>query len=171
MNKTNKLTHLMKVGVSALSIAAVTLMLQGCGSSDDSTAVDTTPTATPEIEPNDTFNVATPIPVDGGVVTAAIGNGGADTDYFSFTIDTVGEYFINPGINCTFDQALWIYDTDGTTALVDDQDFDNGVGTPGGDENCESAIYNFTATGTYYLKVEQLSMSGIGTYGVEIRSL
>ncbi|MCP4179965.1 MAG: hypothetical protein GY756_19565, partial [bacterium] len=118
-------------------------------------------------ESNDVFGDATPLTVNASSDSNTIDKL-SDIDYFSFSVDTIGvEYVINPGINCDFNQQVWLYDTDGTTSLVNGQDINNGT-DPESYFGSETITYTFSATGTYFLRVQSLGNYYSGSYDVQI---
>ena len=115
-----------------------------------------------ESEPNDAFGTADPIAV-GDDYTGSIDAAGADEDYCSFTVaagDAVR--FETVGGGTLGDTRVFLFDTDGVTAL--DNDDDGGVGL------LSLLEWTFTSAGTYYLYVDSFG-SGTGTYTLEVRNL
>ncbi len=157
--------HFVRLNLLLLS----SIILISCGGSSSSPSPSPGSNTPTETEPNDSFDNATAITVGDATLEATIGNGGVDTDYFSFVVDTTGvQYTINPSVGCDIDQQVWLYDTDGVTPLINAQDDDNGFGPNNSEANCETIIYTFTTAGTYFLRVEELSQNAEGIYGVEI---
>jgi len=107
-----------------------------------------------EVEPNDDYLSANTL-TEGDDMNAAIDAAG-DMDFFAFTA-TAGQTVVfetHPGD--AGDTKMWLIDVDGTTELVFNDD--GGVGF-------YSLInYNFTAAGTYFIKITHYSASGTGTY-------
>ncbi len=118
-------------------------------------------------ESNDVLGDATPLTVNAPSVFNTI-HIASDVDYFSFYVDTTGvEYTLNPSINSTFDQNVWLYNTDGTTPLIENQDNDNGIG-PDAYYDSETITYTFSATGTYFFFFYSLENVDTGIYDVQI---
>jgi hypothetical protein len=161
--------------LNLLILSCITLV--SCGSSSDSSddSPDDSPADSPvlnilqESEPNDSIATANAVTVESDRLMATIGNSGVDTDYYSFTINTVGIYSVNPSVLCDIDQQVWLYDTDGVTLLIDAQDDDGGLGPDNSEENCETIVYTFSSIGTYFLRVEELGQNSEGSYAVEIK--
>ncbi|MDH5716670.1 MAG: DUF4215 domain-containing protein, partial [Spirochaetia bacterium] len=85
-----------------------------------------------------------------------------NVDYISLNItDTTKTYLFKTSDgagSCDMDTVIYLYDTDGTTLLTfDDQ---SGMG------NCSAFAYQFTSSGTYFIKVEDY-LSGTGSYVLE----
>jgi len=107
-----------------------------------------------EVEPNDDVLSANVLTV-GDDMNAAIDPAG-DIDYFAITVEAgdVVEFETLPGD--ADDTKMWLYDTDGETELVFNDD--------GGDGYYSLIQYEFTAAGTYYIVITHYSTSGMGAY-------
>lgn len=157
-----------KLIIKGIALLGIVGLISSCGGGGSGSGTETI-TIKAENEPNDDIASANVVAVESELLMATIGNAGVDTDYYSFTITTLGLYVINPSVQCDIDQQVWLYDTDGTTALVDAQDNDNGIGPDNSEANCETIFYNFNIAGTYFFRVEELNQSSEGIYGVEIK--
>jgi hypothetical protein len=99
--------------------------------------------------------------------TAALVNAGApgeinyagDPDWFSFTVVAGTSYTISTTLNSLQDSVLALYDVDGTSLIVEDDD--------GGSDLASRIVWTAPATGTYYLAVTGFG-SNIGGYGLDI---
>lgn len=106
-------------------------------------------------EPDNAYDRATSMPADGMHQTHNFHTAG-DEDWVSFTAAAGSRYTIetgNLGLSC--DTILQLYDTDGTTELVYDDD--------GSDEPLASRItWTAPASGVYFARVHDFSPSGYG---------
>ncbi len=107
-----------------------------------------------EVEPNDTPATANVLTA-GDAMSAAIDAAG-DQDYFAFTASTGDAVDFETFPGTAGDTKMYLYDVDGTTQLAYDDD--------GGTGYYSKFSYNFTADGTYYVRVIHYSASGTGTY-------
>lgn len=107
-----------------------------------------------EVEPNDDATTANVLTV-GDDMSAAIDPAG-DIDFFAITVEAgdIVEFETLPGD--ADDTKMWLYDTDGVTELVFNDD--------GGEGYYSLFQYEFTAAGTYYIVITHYSASGTGTY-------
>lgn len=113
-----------------------------------------------ESEVNDDFSTADAVAV-GDDYAGSIDASGYDEDYLAFSVvsgDTIHAQTVD--VSGLGDTQLTLYDTDGTTELVFDDD--------GGAGLLSALGHTCSATGTYFLKVGSYS-NGIGAYKVEIR--
>ncbi len=107
-----------------------------------------------EVEPNDDYMSANPL-VMGDDMSAAI-SPAAEEDFFAFeaTAGMSVDFETHPGD--ISDTKLYLYDVDGTTELAYNDD--------GGEGFYSFITYEFTADGTYFIKVTGFSSSYEGTY-------
>jgi hypothetical protein len=109
-----------------------------------------------EIEPNG--SAATANPIAGGDIYAAALSPAADQDWFAFTT-TGGSASFETGAGpavAAGDTKIYLYGTNGTTQIGYDDD--------GGAGFYSLVTYNFTAAGTYYVRVIHYSATGTGNY-------
>jgi len=114
--------------------------------------------AVSESEPNDNNGEANPVTV-GDNITGAM-DGGSDMDWFTFwaengeniTFDVYADR--NTSGSSDLDSYLILYDTDGSTVLVENDD-----ARPG--QDVDSRIdWSFTANGWYFVMVRDLNWNG-----------
>jgi len=119
-----------------------------------------------ETEPNDT--PATAVVLTGAPIDGTIGLGGEDIDYYAVTVPAGGWVRIetSDGMGgCGLDTFVDLFDTDGVTPLLSD---DNG-----GNGNCSlidpafDTVARNMAGGTYYVAV---TGSGAGAYQLDVTS-
>jgi hypothetical protein len=108
-----------------------------------------------EVEPNDTPAEANVLTV-GDDMSAAIDVAG-DFDYFAITVAAGDILTFETLPGDADDTRMWLYDTDGTTELVFNDDGGQGFYSL-------IADYEFAAAGTYYIAISHYSSSGTGTY-------
>jgi len=121
-----------------------------------------TGTTVTETESNDAYTTANAM-VIGDDYTGSIDNGGADEDYVAFTA-TAGDVIVATTLptGTLDDTQLTLYDTDGTTLLI----FNDDISYPS--DAMSQFTFPITATGTYFLKVGSFS-DHQGTYTCELR--
>jgi hypothetical protein len=104
---------------------------------------------------------ATAITTDGTLYDGEL-EVGSDKDYFSFNATAGFEYILETsqlGVNC--DTEIRLFNTDGTTQI--DYDDDGGVGL------ASRIDWVAMATDTFYVSVEPLGPTSIGTYKFSVR--
>ncbi|MHC1574294.1 MAG: dockerin type I domain-containing protein, partial [Candidatus Methanogasteraceae archaeon] len=100
-------------------------------------------------EPDDNYSVANCISVDGTKQTHEF-HVPYDQDWLKFGANEYGRYIIETSdLMCGSDTYLYLYDTDGTTEIC--QDDDGGVGT------ASKIVWNCSTSGTYYIMVKHFS--------------
>ena len=113
---------------------------------------------------NSTAGTATTISVGAAAQIHSI-NPGTENDYFKFTANNGSIYSIatgSPGsLYSSLDTYITLYDTDGTTILL--QDDDSGAGT-----FSLISLWTCPATGTYYFRVSHYLHSGTGGYSIRV---
>jgi hypothetical protein len=117
-----------------------------------------------EVEPNDTFDTGSG-PLVGGDQGTGIISVGTDVDFWVLNVNVTGAWTINTDAGVApalGDSKLYLYGSDGTTQLAYDDDSGPGL--------YSQFTYNFTATGTYYLKVIGYSASYTGGYVLNVGS-
>ncbi|HPF34214.1 MAG TPA: PPC domain-containing protein [Candidatus Krumholzibacteria bacterium] len=107
-----------------------------------------------EVEPNDDYLTA-------NVLTAGDDMNGAidvslDADFFAITVTAGASIDFETHAGDVVDTKLYLYDTDGTTQLAYNDD--------GGAGYYSLISFDFTADGTYFVKVVGYSSSYTGTY-------
>ena len=131
-----------------------------------------TPRATSaEGEPNDTAGTATPITFTPIAITTAAINPGGDVDFYTFTAPAGSRVWIETDTGGTQNAGATSRDTvidllaaDGTTVIENDDD--DGTGN-GGDGTIETGLASIiagrtlTAGGTYFIRVQAFSATGI----------
>ncbi len=117
-----------------------------------------------EVEPNDTFDVGSGPLVGGDQGTGAI-SASTDVDFWVLNVTVTGVWVMNTDAGAApalTDSKLYLYGPDGSTQIGYDDDSGPGY--------YSQISYNFTATGTYYLKVIGYSASYTGNYVLNIAS-
>jgi hypothetical protein len=117
-----------------------------------------------EVEPNDTFAVGSG-PLVGGDQGTGIIAAGTDVDYWVLNVSVTGLWTIGTDAGpapALVDSYIHLYGPDGTTQLATSDDEGPGA--------YSLISYNFTATGTYYVKVRGYSASYIGSYVLNVGS-
>ncbi len=100
-----------------------------------------------EVEPNDSYDIATPMPVDATIMEANYATG-TDWDYYSVSLVSGTTYVFETGpaldaLSTNVDTYLHLYDTDGVSQITSDDD--------GGVQNFSRITYTAGTTGTYYI--------------------
>lgn len=120
----------------------------------------------PEIEPNDDYTTATPL-VPGTQGEGDIDLSG-DYDYFSFTLTANADVkvWLNPGRGASIeDSDITLFDTDGTTELLFNEDADNPF------HYLSELVAGDLAPGTYFVRVRSSDFYdplGIGSYTIDL---
>jgi hypothetical protein len=117
-----------------------------------------------EVEPNDTFDTGSGPLVGGDQGTGGI-SASTDADYWVVNVAVIGLWTITTDAGPTpalGDSYLHLYGPDGVTQIASDDDSGPGA--------YSMISYNFTATGTYYVKVRGYSASYIGNYVINVGS-
>ncbi|WP_165440535.1 golvesin C-terminal-like domain-containing protein [Rubripirellula amarantea] len=102
----------------------------------------------------DNSSSSTPIPIPsttGGELEVA-----GDRDFFSFNAIQGIEYEFSTGLNTLSDSTLELYDVDGSTSLVFDDDSGPGLAS--------QIIWTASTSGTYFLEVAGYADNEFGTY-------
>ena len=124
-----------------------------------------------EVEPNDTSGTATALTFTPTAITTAAINPGGDIDFYTFTAAAGSRVWIetdtggvqNAGATSR-DTVIDLLAADGTTVIENDDD--DGTGN-GGDGTIETGLASMiagrtlTAGGTYFIRVEAFSVTGI----------
>jgi Tol biopolymer transport system component len=116
-------------------------------------------------EPDNVYTEARTLPADGTIEEHTIFPA-YDQDWFKFTAVSGRDYVLQtvptaaaPSVN--FDTGLWLFDTDGTTLITDNDDY--------GMRNYSEIVWTAPADGIYYVRVAYYSLrSGVGAYGFRI---
>ncbi|GAH75561.1 unnamed protein product, partial [marine sediment metagenome] len=126
--------------------------------------ISVTPTSPDAYEPDDDAAHATPIATDGQLQQHSICPGG-DIDYMSFAAQAGRDYVIETHhVNDQpADTYLYLYGTNGTTLLEEDDD-------SGSDWFCSKIEWTCPTGGTYYAAVEHYSTTGVCNYAVNVTS-
>ena len=124
-----------------------------------------------EAEPNDTAGTATPITFTPIAITTAAINPGGDVDFYTFTAPAGSRVWIETDTGGTQNAGATSRDTvidllaaDGATVIENDDD--DGTGN-GGDGTIETGLASIiagrtlTAGGTYFIRVQAFSATGI----------
>ncbi|MCD4650315.1 MAG: pre-peptidase C-terminal domain-containing protein, partial [Candidatus Cloacimonetes bacterium] len=112
-----------------------------------------------ETEPNDTWDAAGVLMIANGLHDGAVTSGSDNQDYWKFESTTGDNLDINTCTATTLDTRLWLYDTDGTTQVAENDD----------DCGLQSRInYVTPADGVYYVEVAHYNHSGTGSYNLEL---
>ncbi len=106
---------------------------------------------------SDSSTDATVITVDTSV-TGDIEVGG-DYDFFSFTATEGEAYSFAVTLNTLDDSELYLYDTDGTTLITGNDDYDENSAA-------SKIVWRCPATGTYYLAISGDWAASAGTYSI-----
>lgn len=120
---------------------------------------------TAEVEPNGTSAQATPVLADGSIAEAAIDPLG-DEDWYSFPLVAGTTYYIETGpstdsLGLNYDIVMWLYDTNGSTSLLYDDD--------GGAANYSHIEYTPSVSGTYYALIRAFGHPNTtGVYGFRV---
>ncbi len=115
-----------------------------------------------EVEPNDTFDVGSG-PLTGGDQGTGGISAGTDVDFWILNITATGLWVMNTDAGAApalGDSKLYLYGPDGSTQIGYDDDAGPGY--------YSQITYNFTATGTYYLRVIGYSASYTGNYVLNV---
>jgi hypothetical protein len=121
-------------------------------------------TVVAEVEPNDVFTAGSGPLVGGDQGTGGI-SASTDVDFWVLNVTVLGAWTINTDAGAApalVDSKMYLYGSDGTTQLAYDDDSGPGF--------YSQFTYNFTATGTYYLKVIGYSASYTGNYVLNVGS-
>jgi len=125
-------------------------------------AVSVVPVSPDSYEPDNDAAHAKPIATNGGLQQRSICPAG-DKDYASFQAQAGKQYVLEthhindqPG-----DTYMYLYDTDGTTVIQEDDD-------SGADVLCSKIEWTCPSAGTYYAAVEHYSTSGICNYALNV---
>jgi hypothetical protein len=124
-----------------------------------------------EVEPNDTSGTATAITFTPTAITTAAINPGGDIDFYTFTAPAGSRVWIETDTGGTQNAGATSRDTvidllaaDGSTVIENDDD--DGTGN-GGDGTIETGLASIiagrtlTAGGTYFIRVQAFSATGI----------
>jgi hypothetical protein len=117
-----------------------------------------------EVEPNDTFDVGSG-PLVGGDQGTGIILASTDVDYWVINVTVTGLWTLTTDAGpapALGDSYIHLYGPDGVTQLAADDDSGPGA--------YSMISYNFTATGTYFIKVRGYSASYTGNYVLNIAS-
>ena len=116
-------------------------------------------------EPDDSYDVATPITVGGGAQQHTVYPEG-DEDWVSFSVSPGWAYTIETGEGApseSMDTAMRLYDSDGTTQIRYDDD--------GGTDLYSLVEYTADADKTLYARVAGSSTSDIGAYSLSVTAV
>jgi hypothetical protein len=119
-------------------------------------------TAIAEVEPNDVFSAGSG-PLTGGDQGQGVIAASTDVDFWVLNVNVLGQWVMNTDAGTApalTDSKLYLYGPDGSTQIGYDDDSGPGY--------YSQITYNFTATGTYYLKVIPYSASYSGSYVLNI---
>ncbi|HYO11070.1 MAG TPA: pre-peptidase C-terminal domain-containing protein [Tepidisphaeraceae bacterium] len=131
-----------------------------------------------ETEPNDTRALATPFAISStpNTVSASIGAGGFDVDYYSFSLAArSGVFFdidaVEAGLS-TIDSTITVYNAAGAVIGGNDEgrDWDDFIlfDTATTPASSDSALYLDLAAGTYYVEVTSAGSTPMGAYQLEM---
>ncbi len=85
---------------------------------------------------------------------------GGDVDFFKFYATAGNDHTIQTSLGTLVDSYIYLYDTDGSTIIAED---DNG-----GHGQASKILWTCTASGYYYVRVDAYSPSQTGTYSLRV---
>lgn len=116
-----------------------------------------------DYEPDDTYLMANTIQIGSSQTHVTIAG---EEDWFQFSATSGETYLIQ--VSAYMDNYMYLYDTDGQTLLVDDDDNDSDIPVETVDGYNPVILWDCPESGTYYFKVTGYDESDEGSYSVKI---